>query len=95
MKRHLLYTERQILSYRQRYFHYIRKAGPAYTSWIRSLPLMEWTRLTLPQGQEEAIIGLLCILLIDGHVKITFSETCTSIRRDPADEDEYQEWLRS
>ena len=49
--------------------------------------------IMLPKGQEEAIIGLLCILLIDGQVKILFNNTCTSIRREPTTEEEFEEWL--
>lgn len=93
MTRYLLYTERQILAYRQKYFNFVKKASQAYISWINSLPLMEWTRIMLPKGQEEAIIGLLCILLIDGQVKILFNNTCTSIRREPTTEEEFEEWL--
>lgn len=95
MTRYLLYTERQILAYRQKYFNFVKKASQAYISWINSLPLMEWTRLMLPKGQEEAIIGLLCILLIDGQVKILFNNTCTSIRREFTTDEEFEEWLDS
>lgn len=93
MTRYLLYTNREILEFRQRHAKLLRDSSQAYIRWIRSLPLMEWTRLLLPKGQEGAIIGLLCCLLDDGSVKFTFNNTCTSIRRDPATEEEYQEWL--
>ena len=93
MTRYLLYTERQILAYRQKYFNFIQKASPAYISWVKSLPLMEWTRILLPKGQEEAIIGLLCILIIDKHVCMSFNSSCTSIKREPADDEELNEWL--
>lgn len=93
MTRFLLYTDREILEFRLRYAKLIRNSSDAYIKWINSLPLMEWTRLLLPKGQEEAIIGLLCCLIDDGSIKVTFSNTCTSIRRDPANEEEYQEWL--
>ena len=93
MTRFLLYTDREILEFRLRYAKLIRNSSDAYIKWINSLPLMEWTRIMLPKGQEEAIIGLLCILLIDGQVKILFNNICTSIRREPTTEEEFEEWL--
>ena len=73
----------------------LRKHSAAYARWIRSLPLMEWTPLRIPEGSESAIIGLICCLIDDGTVKATFNNSCTFIRRDPATEEEYQEWLDS
>lgn len=76
-----------------RHARLLRDYSSQYAAWIRSLPLMEWTPLRLPKGQEGAVIGLICCLYYEGSVNITFSNTCTSIRRDPANEDEYQQWL--
>lgn len=93
MTRHLLHTDREIQEFRRRHERLLRDFSGPYIEWIRSLPLMEWTPLLLPEGQEGAVIGLLCCLYDEGSVNITFSNTCTSIRRDPANDEEYQEWL--
>ena len=93
MKRYLLNTDREIQEFRMRHARLLRDYSSQYAAWIRSLPLMEWTPLRLPKGQEGAVIGLICCLYDEGSVNITFSNTCTSIRRDPANEDEYQQWL--
>lgn len=93
MTRYLLRTDLEIQEFRKRHERLLRDYSDAYVRWINSLPLMEWTRLALPKGQEEAVIGLICCLYDEGSVNITFSHTCTSIRRDPANEDEYQQWL--
>lgn len=93
MTRYLLNTDREIQEFRMRHARLLRDYSSQYAAWIRSLPLMEWTPLRLPKGQEGAVIGLICCLYVEGSVNITFSNTCTSIRRDPANEDEYQQWL--
>lgn len=93
MTRYLLNTDREIQGFRMRHARLLRDYSSQYAAWIRSLPLMEWTPLRLPKGQEGAVIGLICCLYDEGSVNITFSNTCTSIRRDPANEDEYQQWL--
>lgn len=93
MTRYLLNTEREIQEFRMRHARLLRDYSSQYAAWIRSLPLMEWTPLRLPKGQEGAVIGLICCLYDEGSANITFSNTCTSIRRDPANEDEYQQWL--
>lgn len=93
MTRYLLRTDLEIQEFRKRHERLLRDYSDAYVRWINSLPLMEWTRLALPKGQEEAVIGLICCLYDEGSVNITFSHTCTSIRRDPANDEEYREWL--
>ncbi|MBR5568423.1 MAG: hypothetical protein IKW27_06740 [Bacteroidales bacterium] len=93
MTRYLLRTDLAIIEFRKRHAKLLRDYSAAYIRWINSLPLMEWTRLTIPKGHEESIIGLICCLYVEGAVNITFSNTCTSIRRDPANEEEYQQWL--
>lgn len=93
MTRHLLHTDREIQEFRRRHERLLRDFSGPYIEWIRSLPLMEWTPLRLPKGQEGAVIGLLCCLYDEGSVNITFRNTCTSIRRDPANDEEYQEWI--
>lgn len=93
MTRYLLRTDLAINEFRKRHAKLLRDYSAAYIQWINSLPLMEWTRLTIPEGHGEYIIGLICCLYDEGSVNITFSNTCTSIRRDPANGEEYQQWL--
>lgn len=93
MTRYLLRTDLAINEFRKRHAKLLRDYSAAYIQWINSLPLMEWTRLTIPEGYGEYIIGLICCLYDEGSVNITFSHTCTSIRRDPANDEEYRQWL--
>lgn len=91
MKRYLLYTDEQIREYRTKYRDFIAKKGAAYARWVNSLPFWTWTPLVLPPGQEEAILGLLCLLHIRNHIHLTISETCTAIQRNPLNSEEYEE----
>ena len=91
MKRYLLYTDEQIREYRTKYRDFIAKKGRAYARWVNSLPFWTWTPLMLPPGQEEAILGLLCLLHIHTHINLTVSETCTAIQRNPLTNEEFEE----
>ena len=91
MKRHLLYTDRQIREYQQNHRDFIVQKGAAYARWVNSLPFWTWTPLMLPPGQEEAILGLLCLLHIHKHINLTVSETCTAIQRNPLTNEEFEE----
>lgn len=95
---YLLETPAQISAFRKKYARVIQVRGPVWVKWISSLRWMEWTRLTIPEGREEEIIGLICILYIDGYVNICFNDGDNSeyyaIRRVPASEEENNEWIK-
>lgn len=95
MKRYLLYTDEQIREYRTKYKDFIAKKGAAYARWVNSLPFWTWTHLVLPPGQEEAILGLLCLLHIHKYINLTVSETCTAIQRNPLTNEEFEEAMRN
>ena len=95
MKRYLLYTDEQIRGYRIKYRDFIAKKGAAYARWVNSLPFWTWTPLVLPPGQEEAILGLLCLLHIHKYINLTVSETCTAIQRNPLTNEEFEEAMRN
>lgn len=95
MKRYLLYTDEQIREYRTKHKDFIAKKGAAYARWVNSLPFWTWTPLVLPPGQEEAILGLLCLLHIHKYINLTVSETCTAIQRNPLTNEEFEEAMRN
>lgn len=95
MKRYLLYTDEQIREYRTKYKDFIVQKGAAYARWVNSLPFWTWTPLVLPPGQEEAILGLLCLLHIHKYINLTVSETCTAIQRNPLTNEEFEEAMRN
>lgn len=91
-ERYLLRTPSQIRSFRLRYARLIEYRSSVFLNWVRSLPMMEWSPLLIRQGYEEQTIGILCILYIDGHICISFSEDMQFIRNEPLDDDEYRQW---
>lgn len=95
MTRYLLRSSAQLEDFRRRYAAVIRGSSQAYVDWVCSLPVWEWSPLLLPTGKEEAVIGLLCCLLIDGHINITFSSSCRSIMRNPLTDEEYEEAFKA
>ncbi|MBR4089997.1 MAG: hypothetical protein IKK28_03860 [Mogibacterium sp.] len=91
MKRYLLYTDQQVRDYQTRHRDFIARKAQAYARWVNSLPFWTWTPLMLPQGQEEAILGLLCLLHIKNRINLTINETLTAIQRNPLTPQEYAE----
>lgn len=94
MRRYLLYTDEQIQAYQTKYRNFIIQKAQAYARWVNSLPFWTWTPLILPPGQEEAILGLLCLLSIRKYINLTISETCTAIQRNPLTDEEFAEAIR-
>lgn len=92
---YLLRTGRQTAMFRTRYARFIEARSGAFRSWVRSLPLMEWSPLVIREGQEESVIGILCILYIEQKICISFSEDMQFIRNEPLDASEYQKWSDS
>lgn len=84
MKRedYLLRTDQQVASYVTRYARFVKAYRTAYRDWIQTLPYFEWVPLQLKPGQEEAIIGLICVLHLDGDVSISFRSDMQAIRRE-------------
>lgn len=90
MRKYLLYTDQQIREYQQNHRDFIVQKGAAYARWVNSLSFWTWTPLVLPPGQEEAILGLLCLLHIHKYINLTISETCTAIQRNPLNSQEFE-----
>lgn len=91
---YLLRTQAQIDAFKERHAALIREKGPELARWFNGLPLYRWTRLQLRTGQEEATVGLLCILYLQGDINITFSRDGDYIQREALSPEEYQEWAQ-
>lgn len=91
-ERYLLRTVSRQQAFRQKYAEFIGARSAVFRSWVRSLPLMEWSPLLIRQGYEEQTIGILCILYIDKEICISFSEDMQFIRNEPLDDEEYVRW---
>lgn len=83
----------QIDAFRRRYAEIIAAKSPAVISWFRALPLYEWVPLRIRSGEEEILIGLLCLLYQDGIINMSFSSDMCCIRHEAGSPEEYREWL--
>lgn len=93
----LLYTDQQIQEFRRRYATFIGQKAQIYADWINALPVMEKTDYlkSVPERNLPAVIGLLCILIIDGQISITFIEEARRIYRNPGSIEEWGSWCNS
>ena len=94
---YLLYTNQQIQDFRRRYASFISQKGASVASWINSLPVMERIDYlkSVPERNIGPVIGLLCILIIDGRINVTFVEQARRIYRNPRSMEEWKEWCDS
>lgn len=94
---YLLYTESQINDFRRKYASFISQKGASVADWINSFPVMERVDYlkSVPERNIPAVIGLLCILIIDGYISITFVEEARRIYRNPRSMEEWKEWCDS
>ena len=90
---YLLRTESQISAFRDKYARIIADRGQAVADWFNALPLYQWVPLKIRTGEEEVVIGLLCILYIDGRINITFSPDMWRIERGALSESEHQNYV--
>ena len=93
----LIRTDVQEAEFRERYRQFILRHYEEYTRWIDSLPLCTRTPYLagVPDKAVPAVIGLICLLHIDGRVNIQFSEDMTKISRQPASLEEWEAWCDS
>lgn len=66
----------------------------AVVEWVNRMPLYEWTRVAWRRGQEAATIGLLCALIIEGRINLSFSRDMDYVCREAMSEDEYKAWAK-
>lgn len=94
-QQYLLRYQCQIDQYRQQYAGFIEKYGERYRAWFQSLPLWEWVPLPyMDERTAKAVIGLLCILYIDGMINLTFNSEVTKVQRGHLTDEEYEEYVK-
>ena len=94
-QQYLLRYQWQIDQYRQQYAGFIEKYGERYRQWFQSLPMWEWVPLPwMDDKRARAVIGLLCILYIDGYINLTVNEEVTKVYRGPISDEEYEEYIK-
>ena len=94
---YLLYTDAALQEFRLKYAADLEKNMQAYARWIQGLKLMEWvpfTRSGATPKEIAFIVGILCILHEERprRCHFSFNQGAYMIRRDPADEEEWEQW---
>ncbi len=90
-QQYLLHRKSQIDQYRSQYAGFIEKYSEQYRRWFQSLPMWEWVPLPyMTDKMAKAVIGLLCILYIDGLINLTVNKEVTQVLRGPLTEDDYK-----
>ena len=94
-QQYLLRTQREIALFREQYAGFIEKYGEQYRQWFQSLPMCEWVLLPcMNDKMARAVIGLLCILYIDGHINLTVNNEVSMVYRGPLSEEEYNDYIK-
>ena len=94
---YLLYNDDAIREFRRKYAQDLEKNLQAYADWINSLDLMEkryFVRHGASEKQIAFVVGLLCCLHEEKprRCHFSFNQGAYMIRRDPADEEEWEHW---
>lgn len=94
-QQYLLRTQYEIDLFREQYSGFIQKYGEQYRQWFQRLPMFEWVPLPIMNDKmARAVIGLLCILYIDGHINLTVNSEVSKVYRGPLSEEEYNEYIK-
>lgn len=96
-KSFLLHTDQQVRDFRQRYASFIGQKGASVADWINRLPVMQKVDYlkSVPERNIGPVIGLLCILILDGQISITFVDDARCIYRNPGSIEEWETWCES
>lgn len=94
---YLLYTEAAFQMFKMQYAQELEQNLQIYAEWIRGLRLMEWvpfTRSGATPKEIAFIVGILCVLHEERprRCHFSFNQGAFMIRRDPADEEEWEQW---
>lgn len=85
----LIRTDEQAGDFKARYGDYIESSSTQMEQWVKALPLGRWFEVGMDPKAAEGVIGLLCILYVDGRINVTFNRQATAIRRDPESLEEF------
>lgn len=92
---YLLDTASKKAAFVVKYGGHIEKFRQPYINWISELPMMEWVNPLQGSGASnpEFVIGLVCLLYIEGEINISFSDPSAELlRREPSSLDEWHAW---
>lgn len=94
---YLLYTDAEIEAFKKKYAAELESNLQIYSGFIEACRLMEWvpfTRSGATPKEIAFIVGILCVLHEERprRCHFSFNQGAYMIRRDPADEEEWEQW---
>lgn len=96
-RQYLLRTDAQIAKFREKYAGHIEKNRHRFVSWINALPVCEKVNYLakFKVQHHHFVVGMLCILVIEGAININFHGLADRIDRNPRDIQEWEAWCQS
>lgn len=93
---YLLRYQSEIDGYRESCAAFIEKYGEQYRDWFGRLPMFQWVPLPYMNDKTaRLVIGLLCILYLDGVINLNFNSAVTHVYRCPLNQAEFQAFIKS
>ncbi len=89
----ILATEKDVQDYKAKYSKFYERNKYQYLVWYNRLPFMKWISLDISEDNKDKIIGLLCLLHLQGMIYIEFDINATKIRRYPRNDQEIEQWI--
>lgn len=96
-RQYLLRSDVQIAEFREKYPEQIDELRQRFVEWVNGFPVMERVDYLsrFSEKQRPFVVGMLCILIIEGAINITFHDHAQLVHRNPRDVAEWEAWRRS
>ena len=97
---YLLYTDASMNAFKTKHAADLEKNLQTFADWINRCKLMTWTQFVRYGASEREIrfvVGILCCLHEERPKRchFSFNQGAFMIRRDPANEEEWEQWWSS
>lgn len=96
-RQHLLRSEADVKAFREKYAVHIDRNRQSFIDWVEGFPVMEQIRYLdgFSEKHRPFAVGLLCILVIEGAISVTFHDRAQMLHRNPRDIEEWERWCDS
>lgn len=96
-RQHLLRSEADVKAFREKYAVHIDRNRQNFIDWVEGFPVMEKIRYLdgFSEKHRPFAVGLLCILVSEGAISVTFHDRAQILHRNPRDIKEWECWCDS
>lgn len=96
-RQYLLYTDESMEAFKAKYAGHIEKNRDRFREWIAGLPCCERVEYlkAFPEHQRPFVVGLLCLLVLDGSINVTFHDRAQILHRNPSSVQEWEAWCKA